>query len=52
MRFFAIASLLTLAVALPAVAPAEQGNAVGRRRDALADVTARADASLGAGITR
>ncbi|KAL1865048.1 hypothetical protein Daus18300_007395 [Diaporthe australafricana] len=45
MRFFAIASLLTLAVALPAVAPSEQSNAVARCGDALADVTARADAS-------
>ncbi|KAI3393880.1 hypothetical protein diail_3523 [Diaporthe ilicicola] len=46
MRFFAIASLLSLAVALPAAAPAEQGNSVARRGDAPElNVAARADAS-------
>lgn len=46
MRFFAIASLLSLAVALPAAAPAEQGNSIARRGDAPGlDIAARADAS-------
>ncbi|KAL1871093.1 hypothetical protein Daus18300_004838 [Diaporthe australafricana] len=46
MRFFAIATLFSLAAALPAAAPAEQDTSVARRRDDLGlGLATRADLS-------
>lgn len=47
MRFFAVATLFSLAAALPAVAPAQQDTSVARREDDLSlNLAARDDLSM------